>query len=109
MRQQSKAQVRKKKNRYDRQHYRDHKEVLDKRHAAYTREHVDHSSPQPLGPVPEPAEILCIGERCWREGKTFVSPDPERVRMCPDCEFHANGQAPARGRLVDLGVGAGVV
>ncbi len=48
--------------------------------------------PKPLLRLPEKERVCCIGYHCWRKGKTFMSPDPKRIRMCSKCQVHANAQ-----------------
>lgn len=99
MNRQSVVRAKKKKARYNKRYYRDHQETLDKKNSIYAREHVDHSFPRPEEKL---TEVPCIGERCWREGKTFMSPDPARVRMCPECEMHAGNVAGREARELVL-------
>ncbi len=46
--------------------------------------------PRPLVRPPEKVRVRCIGYYCWQKGKTFMSPDKKRIRMCPRCQGHAD-------------------
>lgn len=47
--------------------------------------------PKPLFRAPEKRRVRCLGYYCWLKEKTFVSPDPKRIRLCGKCQAYAGG------------------